>query len=160
MAPAPRLARALACAVLVTVAGCHHRSAPHTLKAPAGETAAAGAPERAAGAAAAARAGRAAADDGGVANVGPTSRIEDLFAHRYPGLEVHRTGTGDLHMLLRGRVPLLLLDGLEVDPVALLTVHPSTVRSIEVLRNLSETAVYGSRGINGVVRVTTGRRGR
>ena len=86
-----------------------------------------------------------------------TARIEDLFSGRFPGLDVQRTANGDISMLLRGKQPLLVLDGLETDPVALVSVTPSEVERIEVLRNASETAIYGSRGVNGVVVVTTRR---
>lgn len=86
-----------------------------------------------------------------------TSRIEDLFVGRYPGLDVQRTGDGGLSMRLRGMEPLVVIDGLEADPDALIGVLPQSVIRIEVLRNVSETALYGSRGVNGVVRVTTRR---
>ena len=84
-------------------------------------------------------------------------RTEDLFTHRFPGLEVRRTADGRLSMLLRGREPLVVVDGLEADASLLEAVQPSTVERIEVLRNASETAIYGSRGRNGVVVVTTRR---
>jgi TonB-dependent SusC/RagA subfamily outer membrane receptor len=86
-----------------------------------------------------------------------TSRIEDLFIARFPGLDVQRTANGGLSMLLRGKEPLVILDGMEADPLALVPLSPSEVERIEVLRNVSETAIYGSRGVNGVVVVTTRR---
>ncbi|HEX6926265.1 MAG TPA: TonB-dependent receptor plug domain-containing protein [Longimicrobiaceae bacterium] len=92
-----------------------------------------------------------------IRSVAPTSRIEDLFSGRYAGLNVYRTATGGIEMRLRGVEPLLVIDGLEADPVALLTIRPESLVRIEVLRNISDTALYGSRGVNGVVRVTTRR---
>lgn len=85
-----------------------------------------------------------------------SSRIEDLFTARYAGLDVHRDLNGRIVMRLRGLEPLLVVDGLEADPDILGALTPQQVRSVEVLRSAAETAVYGSRGANGVVRVTTG----
>ena len=153
MSASHRPQRLLLCTALLTLAACHQRPDPAPLSAPAVRAAAPTAGARTAPPASgfAEGTGAAAADAPAVR----TSRIEDLFMNRFPGLQVQRTGTGDISMLLRGRVPLLLIDGLEADPVALLGVHPATVRSIEVLRDVTDTALYGSRGVNGVVRVTT-----
>jgi TonB-dependent SusC/RagA subfamily outer membrane receptor len=38
---------------------------------------------------------------------------------------------------------------------ALATINPSEIESIEVLKDASATAIYGSRGANGVVIITT-----
>lgn len=86
-----------------------------------------------------------------------TSRIEDLFTGRHAGLDVYRDGNSRIVMRLRGAEPLLLIDGLEADPDILGSLPPREVRSVEVLRSAAETAIYGSRGVDGVVRVTTHR---
>src|SRR5690606_41712249 len=93
----------------------------------------------------------------GIRSAAPTSRTEDLFSGRHAALNVYRTAAGGIEMRLRGVEPLLVIDGLEADPVALLTIRPESLVRIEVLRNISDTALYGSRGVNGVVRVTTRR---
>lgn len=157
MSPSHRTTRMLLCTILVGVAACHHRpDSFHDSAAPAARTqnAATAAPAVAGSTGSEAvpdAAGRSDLDDT------RTSRIEDLFAGRFPGLDVTRTGDGGISMRFRGNEPLLLIDGLEVDPVALIAVQPRSVLRIEVLRNVSDTAIYGSRGVNGVVRVTTRR---
>lgn len=156
MSPSHPTQQLLLCGLVLALAACHQRPNPAALTA-AGTPAAKEAPATA-GARATPTTSAARNDGGAIADDAPaarTSRIEDLFMNRFPGLQVQRTGTGDLSLLLRGRVPLLLIDGLEADPVALLGLVPSTVRRIEVLRNVTDTAMYGSRGVNGVVRVTT-----
>ncbi|ANH83534.1 hypothetical protein A8C56_23430 [Niabella ginsenosidivorans] len=57
--------------------------------------------------------------------------------------------------------PLYIVDGVQVDN-ALSTLSPQDIQSIDVLKDASATAIYGSRGANGVVIITTksGRRGR
>lgn len=86
-----------------------------------------------------------------------TTRIEDLFTGRYAGLDVYRDGNGQIVMRLRGVEPLLIIDGLEADADILGAIPPGQVRSVEVFRSGPDTAIYGSRGVNGVVRVTTDR---
>ena len=68
----------------------------------------------------------------------------------------------DLSVLVRGgsgirgdRQPLWIVDGVEINPsVTYLNLYDIT--DIKVLSDLSATALYGSRGANGVVLVTTG----
>ncbi len=49
--------------------------------------------------------------------------------------------------------PLYVVDGMFVDDIDFLT--PEDVASVEVLKDASATAIYGSRGANGVVLITT-----
>ena len=49
--------------------------------------------------------------------------------------------------------PLFVVDGMLVDDIQFLT--PEDVESVEVLKDASATAIYGSRGANGVIIVTT-----
>jgi TonB-dependent SusC/RagA subfamily outer membrane receptor len=84
-----------------------------------------------------------------------TTRIEDLFAGRFPGVQVQRTGGGALSVRFRGVEPLLVVDGLEGDSHLLLTVRPRDVTRIAVLRDPSDTAIYGNRGLCGVIVITT-----
>jgi len=51
--------------------------------------------------------------------------------------------------------PLIIVDGIEYG--SNLDIHPSEIQSIEVLKDASSTAIYGSRGANGVILVTTKR---
>ena len=49
--------------------------------------------------------------------------------------------------------PLIILDGFEVN--SLNDVPPTDIESIEVLKDAASTAIYGARGANGVILVTT-----
>ena len=51
--------------------------------------------------------------------------------------------------------PLFLVDGIEYGST--LDINPSDIASIEVLKDASSTAIYGTRGANGVIIVTTKR---
>ncbi|HWR75570.1 MAG TPA: TonB-dependent receptor [Bacteroidales bacterium] len=81
------------------------------------------------------------------------------------GLDVTResgeTGS-EINMTLRGvrsvnasNSPLFLVDGIEYGST--LDINPSDIASIEVLKDASSTAIYGTRGANGVIIVTTKR---
>ena len=50
--------------------------------------------------------------------------------------------------------PLIVLDGIIYDET-LSSINPSDIQSIEVLKDASSTAIYGARGANGVILVTT-----
>lgn len=52
--------------------------------------------------------------------------------------------------------PLYVIDGI-IGGGDLSTINPSDIESVEVLRDASSTAIYGSRGANGVVMITTKR---
>jgi TonB-dependent starch-binding outer membrane protein SusC len=49
--------------------------------------------------------------------------------------------------------PLIIVDGFPVNSMA--DVSPANIQSISVLKDASSTAIYGSRGANGVVIITT-----
>src|SRR5690606_1027793 len=50
--------------------------------------------------------------------------------------------------------PLVVVDGFPVQN-ALEFINPSTIESVEILKDASSTAIYGSRGANGVILITT-----
>ncbi|MDX2191634.1 MAG: TonB-dependent receptor plug domain-containing protein [Bacteroidota bacterium] len=54
--------------------------------------------------------------------------------------------------------PLYVVDGMVVSADNLQYINPSDVSSIDVLKDASACAIYGSRGANGVVVITTKRR--
>ncbi len=60
-------------------------------------------------------------------------------------------GTGTLN----NASPLYVVDGMMVDDISYL--NPADVQSVEVLKDASATAIYGSRGANGVIIITTKR---
>ncbi len=76
------------------------------------------------------------------------------------GISVAIRGTNSLN----GNEPLYVIDGVAVDgkssdgkSSALSTINPSDIVSMEVLKDASATAIYGSRASNGVVLITTKR---
>ena len=54
-----------------------------------------------------------------------------------------------------GQSPLLILDGVEITNQMLNNIPPETIESFSVLKDASATALYGSRGANGVMIITT-----
>lgn len=94
------------------------------------------------------------------------TRIEDLLSGR-PGLSVSRRPDGRVSLRIRGPnsfigdgEPLLVLDGIpvEYDTGGLLRgISPSDIVRIEVLKDGASTAIFGVRGGNGVVMITTRR---
>lgn len=68
------------------------------------------------------------------------------------GLSVRIRGTGSI---TAGMSPLYVIDGYPMESSAFALVNPSDIESIQVLKDASSTAIYGSRGSNGVVIVTT-----
>jgi len=68
-------------------------------------------------------------------------------------------------ILIRGQrslagsnAPLIVMDGVPVE-FGLMDINPSDVESVEILKDASSSAIYGSRAANGVILITT-RRGR
>ena len=54
-----------------------------------------------------------------------------------------------------GQSPLLILDGVEITNQMLNNIPPETIESFSVLKAATATALYGSRGANGVMIITT-----
>jgi TonB-linked SusC/RagA family outer membrane protein len=95
----------------------------------------------------------------------PVANVSNALAGRLPGLiTVQRSGEpgNDMaQMYIRGvstyggdQSPLVLVDGIERD---LRLMDVAEIESISILKDASATAVYGVRGANGVVLVTTKR---
>lgn len=98
----------------------------------------------------------------------PISRLDAALQGSVPGLDVvasgHNPGDGS-QILLRGRrsfaasnAPLLILDGIPYYG-DIKDINPYDIASIDVLKDASSTAIYGSRGANGVIIITTKRGG-
>ena len=114
---------------------------------------------------------------GAVTSVSPTEaetrvpRIEQLLQARVPGLEVLPLRDGTYTLRIRGAhglrgsktedEPLLVIDDIPTLPGALgpvlASLAPSDIQRIDVLKDASATAVYGVRGGNGVIIITTKR---
>src|SRR5690606_31244324 len=67
---------------------------------------------------------------------------------------------------LSGGIPLYVIDGMPIasqairsdnlgDQDPLININPENIESIEVLKDADATAIYGSRGANGVILITT-----
>ena len=54
-----------------------------------------------------------------------------------------------------GTNPLYVIDGLPMENFNLNLINPSDIASVEVLKDASSAAIYGSRGANGVILITT-----
>ena len=54
-----------------------------------------------------------------------------------------------------GNDPLVIIDGVTSDITILSTIYPADIESFSILKNASETSMYGSRGASGVIEVKT-----
>jgi TonB-linked SusC/RagA family outer membrane protein len=94
----------------------------------------------------------------------PSASLSVTLAGRLPGLtSMQRTGEPGLNSIdlyIRGRStvndqrPLLMVDGVER---AIDALDPNEIESVSILKDATATAVYGVRGANGVILVTTRR---
>lgn len=94
----------------------------------------------------------------------PVANVSNAIAGKIPGVITTQTsgapGADDATINIRGRAtfgdsnPLVLVDGIER---SMNQVAPDDIESISVLKDASATAVYGVRGANGVILVTTKR---
>ena len=72
------------------------------------------------------------------------------------GISVRIRGTNT--SILGGEEPLFVLDGMVIESAdGLASIDPSTIGSITVLKDAGATAIYGSRGANGVILIKTKR---
>lgn len=104
----------------------------------------------------------------------PAASVNQALAGRIPGVQVNtnsgRPG-GQTNVRIRGfssinttNNPLYVIDGVVI-PVGSQTqnsnaidfLNPNEIASVEVLKDASSTAIYGARGANGVILVTTKR---
>jgi TonB-linked SusC/RagA family outer membrane protein len=94
--------------------------------------------------------------------IAPTSNIMEALQGRISGMDITKSsgqvGSG-VDILLRGsrsiygsNSPLFIVDGI---PSSYSSINPSDVESVDVLKDASSTAIYGSAGSNGVVIITT-----
>ena len=57
--------------------------------------------------------------------------------------------------LTQSNAPLYVIDGFPTESSMALSINPSDIESIDVLKDASSTAIYGARGANGVIVITT-----
>jgi TonB-dependent starch-binding outer membrane protein SusC len=111
----------------------------------------------------------------------PVTSIDQALQGRVAGVQITQSSSapgGGLSVrvrgsnsILSGSEPLYVIDGLPIYPdnsaigtggnrqaaSALAMLNPNDIESIEVLKDASGTSIYGSRGANGVVMITTKR---
>ncbi|MDO4162897.1 MAG: TonB-dependent receptor [Bacteroides sp.] len=93
----------------------------------------------------------------------PVGRVEQVLQGQMAGVSVRTTsGTpgSDITINVRGAAsingestPLYVVDGVPIDNLS--GINPNDIESIDVLKDAASAAIYGSRGSNGVVLVTT-----
>jgi len=96
----------------------------------------------------------------------PTQRVDQALQGRAAGVRVQSTDGAapganatirvrGSNSLQGGNEALIVVDG--VQGITLGQINPSDIESMEILKDASSTAIYGARGANGVVLITTKR---
>lgn len=95
----------------------------------------------------------------------PVPTLEGALAGRVAGVTVSTTDgqPGSLsNIVIRGagsitqdNSPLFVVDGFPIENPDNNVINPSDIESIDVLKDASATAIYGARGANGVIIITT-----
>lgn len=93
----------------------------------------------------------------------PTARVDQALQGRSSGVYVLNTdGSPGGNTMIRirglnsingGNEPLVVIDGLQGGNLN--SLNPNDIASMEILKDASATAIYGSRGANGVILITT-----
>jgi TonB-dependent starch-binding outer membrane protein SusC len=113
---------------------------------------------------------------GSVASIGgekmrevPSPNVSQALQGRLPGVDIAQTSTqpgSTMQIRIRGtrsltgdNNPLIVLDGIPFIG-SLADINPNDIKSIDVLKDASATAIYGSRGANGVILITTEKGGK
>ncbi len=96
----------------------------------------------------------------------PVANLQQALQGRAAGVEVQRVGTGPgatAQIRVRGERsingsndPLIVLDGIPFEG-NISDINPDEIASVNILKDASATAIYGSRGANGVIILTTKR---
>lgn len=96
--------------------------------------------------------------------VAPTNNVMEALQGKVAGMDITKSSGevgSDVSILLRGsrsiygsNEPLFIIDGL---PGSYNQINPSDIESVDILKDASSTAIYGSAGANGVVIITTKR---
>lgn len=93
----------------------------------------------------------------------PSANIIESIQGKVPGVDITRSSgsaSSGVSMTVRGNRsitaqngPLFIVDGVQYSNIQ--DINPNDIESMEILKDASSTAIYGSRGANGVVIVTT-----
>jgi TonB-linked SusC/RagA family outer membrane protein len=97
----------------------------------------------------------------------PSSNLTQALSGRMAGVISYQTsgepGQDDAEFFIRGITsfgtgkvdPLILVDNVEVKSSDLASLHPDDIAGFSILKDATATALYGARGANGVILVTT-----
>jgi len=96
----------------------------------------------------------------------PTSNITNALAGKISGLISYQRsgepGQDNAAFFIRGvttfgfnNSPLILLDGLQITTSDLARIEPDNIATFSIMKDATATSLYGARGANGVVLVTT-----
>lgn len=97
----------------------------------------------------------------------PSSNLTTALSGRIAGVISYQTsgepGQDNAEFFIRGVTsfgagkvdPLILIDNVEVSSNDLSRLHPDDIQSFSILKDATATALYGARGANGVILVTT-----
>ncbi|MEO8622961.1 MAG: TonB-dependent receptor plug domain-containing protein [bacterium] len=89
--------------------------------------------------------------------------VADLMDGRFAGVDILRLGGGRVSVRIRGArsmmnaEPLYVINGVPQSAAVnflLADLDLASIKRIDVLKDASDTAVYGSRGVNGVILIT------
>lgn len=97
---------------------------------------------------------------------GAMNNAMEVLSGQSAGVNVTTNGTDRLAMLnsirvrgttsiMGGNDPLVIIDGVTSDISTLSTIYPADIESFTILKNATETAMYGSRGASGVIEIKT-----
>lgn len=96
-------------------------------------------------------------------NKGAITSVDGLINGRATGVVVTGSGTpgNDATIRIRGgstlnasNDPLIVVDGMPING-GLASINPNDIESFSILKDASSTAIYGNRGSNGVILITT-----
>ena len=96
----------------------------------------------------------------------PSSNLTNALAGRAAGLIAYQRsgepGQDNANFFIRGvttfgykNSPLILIDGMELTTTDLARLQPDDISSFTIMKDATSTALYGARGANGVILVTT-----
>ncbi len=95
----------------------------------------------------------------------PIGSFDKALQGKVPGL-LSQSSTGQpgaaAEVTIRGKgsingtnTPLYIIDGIQVNAADFATINPGDIESYTVLKDAASTSIYGSRGANGVIVITT-----
>ncbi len=96
----------------------------------------------------------------------PSSNLTTALAGRMSGIISYQRsgepGQDNAEFFIRGvttfgykKDPLILIDGIELSSSELSRLHPDDIAAFSIMKDATATALYGARGANGVILVTT-----